>query len=82
MELDRLECFLVPALRFGTLVSSYDHRNDFEAPSELTGLTARGTSTHLDAESSRYDQTTTSDISNADTTVAGWILGRRVFSAR
>ena len=54
----------------------------FDAQSELTGLTARGTSIHHDAESSRYDQTTTSDVSDADATVAGWILGRRVFSAR
>ena len=28
MAVDRPGCFLVPALRFGNLVSSYDHRND------------------------------------------------------
>ena len=54
----------------------------FEAKSELTGLTARGMSIHHDTESSLYDQTTTLDIGDVDTTVAGRVLGRRVFSAR
>ena len=53
----------------------------FEAQSELTGLTARGTSIHHDAESSLYDQATTSDTRDVDTTVAGRVLGRRDFSA-